>query len=469
MMPTRTKIILSYFYCAVVMISACLLFRINTGLTNSGVLSFYASEILGICVGCFVLFYMFTHWKKMRKEVRLFSVFTAVFSFYCLGVYLFRIVSGNFELKSILVLESNILVISFMFLILLRFIPAKIVLLSLSCFACFFGVLSVILYYFLDYDISNQVMLNHATRTYLLGILLPISVFQYVSSKSRASGVFLYVQLVSLIYCGLVSGSRINYTLIPFIVIISFIILARGKLFSLKYTIIALVVPVILVLISANFNIYIYSQLTRLPVTNAVINQLHITYHSPYGDLEGLEDEDLSDMINSLQSDTLSEKEKEILRNRITVKSASVSTTQSSSLRFYAWEQSIKDIRKNPLFGIGLQQYSATSSDGELTVPIQSHNFVLEYILSFGIIGFILWALMIAGPLFVAFKKIRFRVWNNIPGICLLSAVLFACAGAFFQPYFIFPCIMTFVYKIIGCFYCLLHDSNCSFAARKEV
>lgn len=468
-MPTRTKKIFSYLYCAIVMISACLLFRINTQLTNSGVLSFYGSEIIGVCVGCFVLFYMFSQWKKIRKEVRLFLIFTVIFSFYCFAVYLFRIASGNFELKSILVLESNILVIGFMFLILLKLIPTKTVLSSLSCFACIFGVLSVILYYFLDYDISNQVMLNHATRTYLLGILLPISVFQYLSSKSRASCVFLYVQLVSLIYCGLVSGSRINYTLIPFIVILSFIILARGKLFSVKYAIIALVVPIIMVLVSANFNIYIYSQLTRLPVTNTVLNQLHITYHSPYGDLEGLEDEDLSDMINSLQSDTLTEKEKEILRNRITVKSASVSTTQSSSLRFYAWEQSIKDIKKNPLFGIGLQQYSATSSDGELTVPIQSHNFVLEYILSFGILGFSLWALMITAPLFVAFKKIRFRIWNNIPGICLLSAILFACAGAFFQPYFIFPCIMTFIYTIIGCFYCLLQESNSSFPAHKEV
>lgn len=164
-------------------------------------------------------------------------------------------------------------------------------------------------------------------------------------------------------------------------------------------------------------------------------------------------------MIARYKSGNLSETEKKRLLEQIAIKSAELSAQQSTSIRTYAWEQSIKDIQKDPLFGIGLQQYSAMSSDGELTVPIQSHNFILEYVLSFGIIGFTLWASMICAPLFLAFKSIRFRFWKNPGAVCALMSFIFAFAGALFEPYFIFPCVMAFVYTLIGCYYVLIRES----------
>jgi len=38
-------------------------------------------------------------------------------------------------------------------------------------------------------------------------------------------------------------------------------------------------------------------------------------------------------------------------------------------------------------------------------------------------------------------------------------SIVFALAGAFFEPYFIFPSVMAFVYALIGCYYILIRDS----------
>ncbi|MEG1437338.1 MAG: O-antigen ligase family protein, partial [Oscillospiraceae bacterium] len=88
------------------------------------------------------------------------------------------------------------------------------------------------------------------------------------------------------------------------------------------------------------------------------------------------------------------------------IDAAEKSPEQSSSMRFSAWKQAIEDIKKAPLMGIGLQQYECVSNDGILTVVIQPHNFILEYVLSSGILGFLLWTFMIASPVFLSFKKI---------------------------------------------------------------
>lgn len=451
-MRQKVKNLILYFLCAAALLLLCCLIQVGAGFTSSGIISFYGIEIIGLCVAVYILIYIIRKWRSISRENKIILLLTLIFTVYCAADYAMRILTKGLELKSILVIESNLFVIGFMFIILFKIVPVKKAITLICCFSCVLGILSAVLYFFIDYNISNVILLNHATRTFLLGALLPFTVYSYVTMRDRFSAVCFYVHLSTLIFCGLVSGARLNYVLIPLLAIISLIILVRNKLFSWIKVIASILVPIIFIFISANFYLYIYTQLTRLPVTNVVLQALNITYHGQTGSTI---DGDLSEMIDKLNSDNLTEQEKNKLLEQIAIKSAELSTGESTSIRFYAWEQSVKDIKKDPLFGIGLQQYSATSSDGQLTVPIQPHNFILEYALSFGIIGFLLWAVMFLSPLFLAYKTIRFRIWKSDAALCCASTIIFVFAGAFFEPYFLFPSIMAFIYAVIGC-YCLL-------------
>lgn len=455
-MKSNVKNYIFYFFGAVFLILLCFLIQFEVGITKSGLVSFYGIEILGLCIGIYIIFYVIKHLRTLSKSNKILLLLTLVFSLYCLIDYAFRIFTKGLELKSVLIIESNLFVIGFMFIILFGKLNVKRAVNIICAFAFLLGIISVVLYFFIDYNISNIVLLNHATRTFLLGVLFPLTVYKFITDKNKFSALCFYIHLGTLVFCGLVSGARLNYVFIPLIIIAALILIAKNKMFSFKFVLASLLTPIIIVFISANFYLYIYTQLTRLPVTNFVLKTIGITYH---GDSADSTENDLSDMIEKYKSGKLSEAEKQRLLEQIAIKSAELSAEQSTSIRAYAWEQSIKDIQKDPLFGIGLQQYSAVSSDSELTVPIQSHNFVLEYLLSFGLIGFILWAIMIFTPMFLAFRSIRFRFWKSTGAFCALMSLIFACAGAFFEPYFIFPCVMAFVYALIGCYYVLIKES----------
>lgn len=464
-----------YFLFSVVLLLLNCLIKIKADFTKSGILSFYSIEIVGICVLIFIVFYIIKKWKSISKENKVFLLLTLIFSVYCIIDYAFRAMTQGLELKSILVIESNIFVIGFMFLALFKLLSAEKAIRFLAFFSCVLGALSVVLAYFPEYNISNIILLNHATRTYLLGVLLPVTVYQYITSKDKFSSACFYIHLASLIFCGLVSGSRLNYLMIPLLLIVTLIIIVRKKLFSWVRTIIAVVIPVLIVLVSANFCAYIYAPLTRISVTNAVVKALNITYSTgtnpagtnpagtnPVGTnpagtnstgTKETAEVSLSDIINKLNSGNLSEQEKKQLKQQAAIQSAQNATSESTSIRLTAWMDSIKDIEKNPLLGIGLQQYNITSSDGQVTVPIQPHNFILEYTMSFGIIGFLLWVVMFFAPVLLQLKTIRFRVWSNTTGLCAIMSLIFALAGAFLEPYFLFPCVMVFIYMIIGCFF----------------
>ena len=458
-MQIKDKNKVSYLLSIVILLANCFMVRPQVSFTNSGIISFYLSELVGICVTAFICLYFLYKWKDISKENKSIALFAVIFNVYCIIIYAIRTVTQGLELKSILIFESNMLLIGFMFLITFRILSLHILINSMTVFSCLVGLISVFLFYFTGQQIAEIILFNHATRTYLLGVLLPLTVYQYILSKNAFSAICLYVHFATLIFCGMVSGARLNYFFIPVILIGSLILLSVNKLFFIRYAVISFLIPVMVIFISANYSLVIYAQLTRLPITNSVVQLFHIKYidntdTSGYENLTPEEEEiytlDLSSLIEKSKSADIPDELRSKIIKQIVLLSAKESTGESSSLRFFAWRESVKDISKNPLFGIGLRQYTASSSDGQLTVDIHPHNFILEYSLSFGIIGFLLWAFMIISPLFLSLKKIKFQFWHTSAGWCTLLSLFFACTGAFFQPYFLYACVMTIMYLLIG-------------------
>lgn len=432
------------FICsAVILFSSCFMVQIPVFFTNSGVLNIFPAELLGIIAAIYILIYFFRNQKTISREHKYFVGFTLLFTVYCVIVYMIRTLTAGLELKSILIFESNLFVIGFFYLVLFGKLSAQKVVRSLTIFSVVLGLSSVVLFYLIDYPISNQILMNHATRTFLLGMLLPVTAFDLILSKKRFIKVFFYIHLSTLVYCGVISGARLNYVFIPLLIIGVLFLLIRRKMLSIPWTLLSFVVSLSVIFGSAPFHLRTYAQLSRLSVTSVILKTCNIT--PPGMSNNGNAGDDLNNFDHILNEE-----------DKVIIQGSEDSTSQSTSIRFFAWQESMKDVKKNIFFGIGLQQYEATSSDGKLIQEILPHNFVLEYVLSFGIVGFLLWGLMVLAPIFLAFRKAKFRLLKNSACFCTLLSIVFAAAGAFFQPYFVFPCVMTIVYLLLGCYYQLI-------------
>ncbi len=440
-----------YFFCVILFLSAFIFIKLNVSFTNSGEITFYLVEILGIFLCIFLFFYSFKHYKNLTKNRKILFWTAVVSQAAFLLIYIARIFIAGLEMKSILILESNLLVFGLYLLMLFNIISAGCVITSLSYFSAVLGVLSVLLILFspksyTDWPLfSNSdfyiLTFGNAIRTFILVICLPLSAFHYYLSPRVRNAVCFYLHLATTVICGMISGARVNYLCIPLAILLLFILFLR--FIPKRRWLMSLLIPgvsalsIVLVFILSIFSMRIYTQLVRLDITKQALELFHIEYiqgaePSPddVPEFPGETDPDLEDMIHQAENSAL----------------------ESSNSRAHMWKLAFRDILKAPFFGNGLKQYEFTFSNGQ-TLPMQAHNFVLEYLLGFGLVGFLLWAVMMIAPEWMLLKKARFKFWNA-PALCFaLCSLAFACAGGLFQPYFLYPCIMFFVFTLIGCYF----------------
>ncbi|NCC71205.1 hypothetical protein EOM09_06495, partial [bacterium] len=135
----KSKEVLKYIFCFITLISSFIMIGIPSSITGSGILNFYLSEIIGIVSGVYVLIYSMKNFNNITKSNKVFILFTLAFFMYCIVNCIVKIIKGNFEIKSIIIIESNIFVIGFMFLITLKILDLKIALRSISIFSAFLG------------------------------------------------------------------------------------------------------------------------------------------------------------------------------------------------------------------------------------------------------------------------------------------------------------------------------------------
>lgn len=455
--------ILKYFICFLVLLSTCVMLQIPVSFTNSGIISFYLVEIVGIIAAVVSIIYYIKNKNKLGNDKKKLLIFTMAFAIYCFLNYALRIIRTGLELKSIIVIESNLFVIGLMFVILFKMVNVKIVMNTLCYFGAIFGISTIVLFYFaIDNNGTNVFFqhngfiistFGHAVRTYILGMIFPITAYSYLKSDKKIKMLLYYIHMFCLIFCGVISASRVNFIFIPALLIATSFILYKRKSGIVKRGISCLIISLLIIFASAPFSARLYAQLTRLSTTNYIITVCKI----PYVNVSSSNNNSKNNP-NKNNPNKNNHIDKEKFQDM--VKAAEDSTEQSSSMRFEAWRKSIEDFKRNPLFGVGLQQYECTSHDGVLKVVIQPHNFVFEYVLSFGIIGFILWIMMIGAPIIIMLKNNNYKIFNNEELLFVFCLMIFACAGAFFQPYFIYSCVMAFVYIIIGCFYVVFFDED---------
>lgn len=70
--------------------------------------------------------------------------------------------------------------------------------------------------------------------------------------------------------------------------------------------------------------------------------------------------------------------------------------------RFTFWKSAIEEIKKSPLLGTGKVGIAATYLGNQ-----GAHNFILEYCLVYGVLGFIVWAVFVVSFLFTVLRTVR--------------------------------------------------------------
>lgn len=453
------KTALQYALMFLILFSTFFMLHIGVSYTESGQISFYISEIIGLFIGCFVIIYTIINRKQLNKDKKLYIGIIVLFAAYCIIDYFIRIALNGLELKSILIIESSLFVIGFLFLVLYKLVPINVVLGSLAIFSAFLSFISVVLFYFLKFNIAYDILANHATRTYILGVLFPLSGYNFLKNNGKIWSSCFYLHLGGLLFCGLSTGSRINYIFVPIILLGVLSLLFRKKKHLIKISLLTTAIVFVVSLVSAHYYVYMYSELSRLPITNFVMKVFSIEYKTKA--IGEAQNDQLNELIKELQNNNLPEEEQNQIKEKIIVESSDVSTKYSNNVRYFAWKSAWEDIKKNPLFGIGLKQYEYLYPTSTVSISIPPHNFLLEYTLAFGIIGFLLWTVVILYPLAFSIKR-KFRsFFNNSAIVMMVFSLVFACAGAFVQPYFISPAVMTIIFILIGCYsLCINNESQ---------
>lgn len=123
------------------------------------------------------------------------------------------------------------------------------------------------------------------------------------------------------------------------------------------------------------------------------------------------------------------------------------SITSSDDIRGILWEESIREIKKSPFLGTGTMLFEIEYFDAKLLQG--SHNIILESSLAFGVIGMVIFFIMIIIPIiYILLPIIRFKMkvaWREAFNYMLSMITIFMMAMV--QPVFVmaFPVILSWL------------------------
>ena len=388
--------------------------------TNSGLLNICGSEIIAMLLGLY-LFWLFLKEKEKVQENKAIVILCICYCVYSLFDYGCRIIFDTFEMKSILVIKADILAIAILLVLLIRQVDIRKLYLI---YAVVFAIVTV----FLAPTWGKEAYLffqNAAIRLMLLCIqyvaILSYRVCAENRREKRRLDLVRAVYIFSMLFCYVnILGGKVNTVTILLSILCGEVLLAIKEK---KWNYGGVLLPTLLAVLSL---IIIY------PTQQGMFTRLF--WESAIGDFGQDEEknyqvDDTGYIINDQD------------RFEYYEKSAS---KDSINARSEVWKAAWQDIKKNPIFGVGLRQYEVTYSTGN-SVTILPHNFLLEYTQAVGLIGVVLLGAILLWVLIIISKT-----HNPWLLVCYLLLMLISCMYAFVQPIFCNTTIVFIVFLNIG-------------------
>ena len=435
--------------------------------TRGGVIMLYGIDFLGIIFyfagGFMLLRHLWLNRKQsgtskfnikstLNKEKTIELLLVITFFAYCGVVSVIRILLKVPFKQSLLI--PRVIIATAWIVLLFMFIRPKFenIIKATSIFSLCLSVITLFLAYSPN-RFSYILAQSHIIRTHMLLIMLPLLYLIYTHSQKyelNKNLKFLYAisfmfHLFVTSFAIIISGTRLNFLLLSLNLILFLTLTFLDNWKKSIPLVLTILLSLSFIIIASTMKPHIRYGLTRSPIYTVVkmlpleVNNSNHKIHPEDG--KELEDE----FIKQLE------------------KEADASKSDSNSSRFQAWKEAIEDIKTKPIFGPGYKQYNVRySAVDNRSFEMSPHNFILEYVLAFGIIGFIMFLSLLIYPVrnyivqfFTRMKDIRDE--NKREYAIAISTLIFSMMNVFaiglFQPILINPAILTILFYVVGVFY----------------
>ncbi|MFS7412852.1 O-antigen ligase family protein [Carnobacterium maltaromaticum] len=370
----------------------------------SGSAKIYIVEIFIFLFSFYVVFINMIV-KKQLKDSTFISKFIffmmIVFIVFYISTSVYRIVNGQ-SLTGSLFLARVIIETSLIFLCLDYFkIKSELVLKSLFLIALTSSIWQLVILFLENGVIRGSIVLGNSNvyNTFIM-MLIPPMIFTFGDKKYdwkwiNCINIFLFIPI------SLLSGSRIGYMLMMFILFVSILIflpkfsLAKKFLTILFFVILSMVIIITINLFGNQLSKNNISRSISIPVS--IVYKVIPKYTSEINHQEKKESEIDSKKINLKESNKLSQSE------------YVAATAAKSNAYREEWNSLAKEsILKSPTnFFIGSGISIVHTSVSGYQTP---HNFILQYMLPYGVIGTIICFILLFSPLIMILKFHKLKI-----------------------------------------------------------
>ena len=429
--------------------SSGVMFSVNIPVTNSGTLAIYGSDIAALPMLAFVVWRLWSSRGAISLALRIFLTGYAGFFAYCLSVFAFRRFNGIDDMQSLVIPRANLACSLILILLLLSDVNVRDLIISAYAFATTLAIAAVPLAVY-DIYLPFTIFENLAIRTDLQLFLVPLLLVGILRRDhlglGNAINWLFALNLSSLLFCSVVTGARLNAVLVPVVVVVAAITTLSGKASRGMRFGVSVALPVVLTVallpVAASQSARVQYGLERNGLYSAAAG--FFTSAVPPDPGPPAEVQQTGPPAESHEVGAATGGGEVAL-------DAERSRAASTSVRTEVWAKAWKDFTADIWFGTGLKQYRVVYNlDVQYTSIIQPHNFLLEYLMSYGILGLILWLFIVLyWPIYAIRQTLR-KVSLEVAMLALSFVLVFGVS--FFEPLMLYPNILLTFYFIIASF-----------------
>lgn len=365
-------------------------------------------------------------------------VIIVTFSVYYVFITGYRFISGGNPMQSAHTAIITFTSVILFFLVDTNIIDKKEALTDLIIVFTAINIMQVIMGFVIGSIRSSTVLQN--IMVYDSVMLLMVPCLFYITQNmrklklTRVWGILSWINLFFILIFIPASGSRSGIIMLFVTFLLSMIInYRRNTRFLIKCTILYILVAIII------FVLYSYNM---MDFKTAAMRQMLIFSDEPDEQAQVVtkdEEEAINDFIDN-----------EKREHQKFVKSG---ITSSDNVRSILWDKSIEELRKSPILGTGIMLFEMQYGDTKLFQG--SHNIILETSLAFGMIGMIIFFIMLGTPVsFILLFPIRYKsktLIREILNYILSIGNIFVMAMV--QPVFIMALPVMLIWLITGIMY----------------
>lgn len=390
---------------------------IKTSLTGSGIISIYISQLIYILCGIYFFVQVFRERKIKDKIIMTYLLLCAWYVF----VTIWRYLNGNAWYASLQVCFWTIIPVAIYILITMKKLDYKKI-----CTGLYYAMSILNAVYF----VYHIIIIGHLRSMFLGNINLIvfysilgmyIYTFYYLQLNTNANKLLYIFNMEHSFFIILFSGSRAGVLVGVVSLFVLFILHMRNNRFVKSFVITVFTMLIIMVLsLTTNF-CYSRDMFFRGTNLETVSKSIMVSIgKTDYSDQE---------IDNVMQNALDVENEQhldELIQNASESGNAQDVLVLNDVGRIMMWENAVKEIKKSPLVATGVIGVYRSLNGNQLP-----HNIILEYWLTYGGIGILLWVILATEVLFDIFKK----NWNEKKKLLyIVSYIIIAMTYSMVQP-----------------------------------